>query len=164
MARLALKNDLRSPQFPNEWAREFDQMFGAMNRMMGVPGMVNAGECATDVHENEAGYVLTMDMPGVKKEDIRIECTNGSITVRAEKCHEHHLKDSHAHRTERTTGLMMRSFTLPQGVDTDKVQAHLEDGVLQLGIPKAEVAKPKKIKIDSQKGSFLNGIFGSSNK
>ncbi len=94
--------------------------------------------------------VLKADMPGVRKEDIGIDITDTMLTISGEKKREEKIDNGCYVRFERTHGSFCRRFELPDGTDTDKVKAHLENGVLEIRIPKAEGAsgKTKKIAIN----------------
>jgi len=87
-------------------------------------------------------------LPGVDKENIDVNLENGMLSIRGEKHTETESdKDDKHHRRERFHGTFARSFTLPDSIDADKVDAAYKDGVLTLAIPKVETAKPKSIDI-----------------
>lgn len=158
MVGLTLRNfDRKSPWFT--WNSDFNQLLNGMDKVL-VPFRHITEESAAlgalcDIHENESDYVLAMDVPGLHKEDINIECAGNYITVSAERKQEESVKNLTTHRLERSFGSMKRTFSLPEGVDTNKIRANYENGVLYIAIPKAEVEKPKKIEIVSGKGDFL---------
>jgi HSP20 family protein len=103
---------------------------------------------SVDIEEAEDKYVIKADLPGVDKKDINVKLENGVLSIRGEKRIEKETgKDTKQHRTERFYGTFARSFTLPEAVKADKVDASYKDGVLLLAIPKAEEAKPKSIDI-----------------
>ncbi len=103
---------------------------------------------SVDIEEEEDKYVIKADLPGVEKKDIDVKLENGILSIRGEKQTETESgKGTKRHRTERFHGTFARSFTLPDAVKADKVDASYKDGVLVLGIPKAEKAKPKSIDI-----------------
>ena len=103
---------------------------------------------SVDIEEAEDKYVIKADLPGVDKKDINVKLENGVLSIRGEKQTEKETgKDTKQHRTERFYGTFARSFTLPEAVKADKVDASYKDGVLLLAIPKAEEAKPKSIDI-----------------
>src|SRR3989344_4712453 len=104
---------------------------------------------AMDIREREDGYVVRTDMPGVKKEDIQITLENGVLTIAAETKSEKETKeDGHVLRQERCYGKYVRSLRMGTQVDGDRLKASYKDGVLELILPKAEAAKPKKITVD----------------
>ncbi|MBT8433882.1 MAG: Hsp20/alpha crystallin family protein [Gammaproteobacteria bacterium] len=101
-----------------------------------------------DIEEQEDRYVIKADLPGVDKKNIDVKLENGVISIRGEKQLEKETgKGSKRHRTERFHGTFARSFTLPDAVKDERVEANYKDGVLSLVIPKAEEAKPKSIDI-----------------
>ncbi len=101
-----------------------------------------------DIDEQDDRYVIKADLPGVDKKDIDVKLENGVISIRGEKQTEKETgKGTKRHRTERFHGSFARSFTLPDAVKDERVEANYKDGVLSLVIPKAEEAKPKSIDI-----------------
>jgi HSP20 family protein len=94
----------------------------------------------TKVTETDTHTLVAMDVPGVKLEDIKIETEGDLLTVSGER---------------KNYGTFSRSFTLPSTIDTQKVEARLENGVLELHLPKAEAAKPRRIEIQSGKSEAL---------
>ena len=92
--------------------------------------------------------MIKADLPGVDKKDIEVKLENGVLSIRGEKQTETETgKGTKRHRTERFHGTFARSFTLPEAVKADQVDASYKDGVLKLAIPKAEEVKPKAIDI-----------------
>lgn len=105
---------------------------------------------AVDIAEEKERYVVKADFPGLKQEDIRVEVNGNTLTISAERKHEKEEKDDkkHYHYYERTYGSFERSFTLPSDVDSDKIKAKVEHGVLTVDIPKTESKKAKEIKVE----------------
>ena len=103
---------------------------------------------AVDVYENETGLTLKLEVPGIKQEDLDIRVENQTLTVKGERRFEASEKEENFHRIERRFGTFTRSFTLPQMVDTGKVNATYENGVLNIAIAKKAEAKPKQIKVE----------------
>jgi len=103
---------------------------------------------STDVAETEGDVVVTVELPGVKQEDVDITITNDVLTLKGEKKEEKEVKKENYHRVERCYGSFRRSVSFPTGIQGDKAKASYRDGVLQVTIPKAEEAKPKQVKID----------------
>ena len=94
----------------------------------------------TDVHENENDYEMDMDLPGFKKDQIKINLENGYLTISAAKEHDSEKKKhGKVIRQERYEGSMQRSFYVGDGVKVEDVKAKFEDGVLKLCIPKKEL-------------------------
>jgi HSP20 family protein len=100
-----------------------------------------------DIHEEADRIVLRAEIPGVNKDDIEVKVENGMLTLRGEKKQEKQVEAENAYRVERFYGTFSRSFVLPTSVDADNIKATYKDGVLEVIAPKAEEAKPKKIKI-----------------
>lgn len=103
---------------------------------------------SVDIEEEDDKYLIKADLPGVDKKDIEVKLENGVLSIRGEKQTETETgKGTKRHRTERFHGTFARSFTLPEAVKADQVDASYKDGVLKLVIPKAEEVKPKAIDI-----------------
>jgi len=102
--------------------------------------------CA-DIAEHDNDYVVTMELPGVAKEDVKITMQENLLTVRGEKKQEKKLSDSSSHRVERSYGAFRRSFTLPTVVRGDTIDASYKDGILTITLPKAEEARRKQIDV-----------------
>jgi HSP20 family protein len=102
---------------------------------------------SVDITETESEYTVNLELPGVKKEDVKVTLENNVISIRGEKKQEKETKDTNLHRVERVYGSFERSFTLPRTVRNDKIDASYQDGVLKIVIPKAEEAKPKAIEV-----------------
>jgi HSP20 family protein len=115
----------------------FGRMFGKVNRVAGfIPTL--------DVRETEDEYLVLVDLPGVKSEDVVIELTDQVLTISGSRTP---VETGEVRRSERPFGSFLRRLTLPKGVDSDKVGAEYTEGVLELRIPKRAEAKPKKIAI-----------------
>lgn len=102
---------------------------------------------ASDVVETEAGFEVTLDMPGVDPKAIQIQVQDEVLSVQAERPQAALPKDGSVHRSERPTGTFFRSFALPGSVDGAKVEARYEAGVLTVSLPKREEAKPRTIQV-----------------
>ena len=111
------------------------------------------GESATpalDVYQTPTEIVVKAAMPGVKPEDVSIDITGETLTIRGESKVEEETKKEDYLYQERRYGVFSRSVVLPSGLKSDKAEATVEDGVLTLTIPKAEEAKPKAIKVKAK--------------
>ena len=100
-----------------------------------------------DVAEKDNAYVVTAELPGVKKEDIHLSIDGAQVTIDAEVKREKTEQNERQLHSERVYGKVMRSFTLPQEVDESKAQAKFKDGVLELTLPKKTSAGRKEISI-----------------
>jgi HSP20 family protein len=103
----------------------------------------------TDVSEDENSLRITMELPGVNPEDVRLSLENNVLTIRGEKKQQAEENNERVHRFERTYGMFERTFVLPNTVDTERIDARYENGVLYVTIPKAERAKPREIRVSS---------------
>lgn len=104
---------------------------------------------ATDILEREDGFHIYMDMPGVSKDELTIDLQDNEVTIHGESAYA--LKDSGKRlHSEFDTAEYVRTFTLSDVVDRNKIKAVLKDGVLDLHLPKAEEAKPRKIEIKAE--------------
>jgi HSP20 family protein len=104
---------------------------------------------AVDVRENDQRYAVTVELPGVRKEDVQVELENGMLTIRGEKTSEREEKQEQCRYSERSYGSFSRSFSLPSDADADRLEASFKDGVLSLTIPRIEQVKPRAIAIKS---------------
>ena len=100
-----------------------------------------------DISETGNGYEIRADLPGVSEDDVNVSVTDNVLTVRGEKRQEEETESKNYHRVERRYGSFQRRFTLPRHIETDAIKAEFKDGVLTLGIPKAEASKPTEIPI-----------------
>jgi HSP20 family protein len=102
---------------------------------------------ALDAFEDNDKYVVSLEVPGLKKEDISVVVHDGVLTVSGERKTEKDVKTGIVHRTERYYGKFSRSVSLPSAVKADKVLANYKDGILTVEVPKADEAKPKSIEV-----------------
>lgn len=102
---------------------------------------------ALDVYDDKDHFVVKVEVPGMKKEDIEISLHDGTLTVSGERKSEHEEKAGQTYRSERFFGKFQRSLTLPAAVDAGKVSASYKDGILTVQLPKAEEAKPRQIEV-----------------
>jgi HSP20 family protein len=102
---------------------------------------------ALDAFEDKDKYVVFLELPGLKKEDISVTVQDGVLTVSGERKREQDVTTGNVHRTERYYGKFTRSVSLPPTAKSDKVAATYKDGVLHVELPKAEEAKPKSIEV-----------------
>jgi HSP20 family protein len=130
---------------------EMDDFFKSYNRALArnqsQEGMLSADwSPSVDITESDKEYLIKAELPEVKKEDIDISVNNGVVTLSGERRSE--TKDEKEHRIERFYGRFSRSFSLPENVKEEDINAENKDGMLYLHLPKSEVEKPKKIQVD----------------
>ncbi len=100
-----------------------------------------------DIYEDAQKLSLRLEVPGLRPEEVDIHVENQTLTVRGERKFKNEEKEENFHRIERRYGSFTRTFSLPLTVDTEKVQANYEHGVLSIELPKKPEAKPKQIKV-----------------
>jgi HSP20 family protein len=103
-----------------------------------------------DVKETKESFVFTADIPGVAEKDLQVELSGNRLSVSGKRESEKTEQGDTYYTTERSYGSFLRSFTLPEGVDADKVRAELKSGVLNLTLPKKPEAQAKKISVSSK--------------
>ena len=118
---------------------------------------------ACDVEEEGDHYLLTIEMPGISKNDVKVEVVDNQITVSGERRLERKNTAGGAWYSERKFGSFQRSFSILVGVSAEKIEAHYQDGILKLMVPKAESSKPRQIKIsDGRSGGFFDKLLNQS--
>ena len=100
-----------------------------------------------DISEDDKEYLIKLELPEVKKEDVNVTVENGVLTISGERKFEKEEKNKKYHRVERAYGSFMRRFTLPDDADAEKVKAEFKDGMLTVHVSKSEKAKPKQIEV-----------------
>src|SRR5919112_2265759 len=115
----------------------------------------------TDVSEDANSLRITMELPGVNPDDVRLSLENNILTIRGEKKHQTDESNERVHRFERTYGVFERTFALPNTVDPEKIEARYENGVLTVMIPKAERAKPREIRVNASSSGSTQVHTGS---
>lgn len=107
---------------------------------------------AVDIYEDENQLVLTAEIPGISEKDVEIKVEDNTLSIHGERKLEKETKEENYHRIERAYGSFFRSFTLPNHIDQDKIQAEHENGVLKITMPKKPELQPRKVKILKPKG------------
>ncbi len=103
---------------------------------------------AVDIYETPESVVMKAELPGLGREDIEIQIRDNTLTLKGERRFAKDVQQENYLRIERAYGAFQRSFTLPATIQQDKIRAVFRDGVLELTLPKAEEAKPKRIAIE----------------
>ena len=132
-----------------EWDRRFDDLFG--RPLSRWPVEEKGWMPAVDVFEKEDKFVVKAELPGMKEEDIDVSVVGDTLNIKGEKKTESEVKDEDYYRSERTYGSFHRSIGLPSSVDSSKIEANYEDGVLEVSLPKFAEVKPKKIAVSAKK-------------
>ena len=141
--------DLRSAQ------DEMAQMSPMLAHALGLHAQQGSGRAATttawapalDISERKDAYLVTVELPGVDVDDLQITLEDGLLTIQGERYFAHDSSEQQFHRVERRYGAFRRSITLPAHVMAEGIQATVDNGVLQILVPKMEEATPKRIQI-----------------
>ena len=137
-------------QIPSVW-REMDQLQREMNRFMqtslGVSPFQTKSFPAINIWTNEDGQVITAELPGIDVKNINIDVTADTLTITGERKANDLDENIRYHRQERDYGEFSRTIQLPFMVDTNNVNAKLNNGILKITLQRAEADKPKKIQI-----------------
>jgi HSP20 family protein len=100
-----------------------------------------------DISEDDKEYCIRAELPGLKKEEVKVTVENGVLSIAGERQYEKEDKNRKYHRIERAYGNFVRSFSVPDDADPSKVSAEFKDGVLNVRLAKDERAKPKTIEV-----------------
>ena len=103
-----------------------------------------------DIQEGSEEFTVRIDLPGVPQKDVKVQLMGDSLVIRGERKSEQRENDGNVVRSERVYGTFERSFTLSGRVQADRVKATFKDGVLEIRIPKAEEAKVREIRVESE--------------
>jgi HSP20 family protein len=152
---------------PDGWRSlrtEMDQLFDRFAAGWGMPSLrrffdvepavryessFSVPSPATDISEDETAYKVTAELPGMSENDIDVSLANGTLTLKGEKQQDKEQKDKNFYLSERSYGSFQRSFSVPEGVDRDKIAADFSKGVLTITMPKTAkaVGQQKKIEV-----------------
>ncbi len=132
------------PTLQDRINRLFDDMLPSTERE--EMGLMN-WQPSVDTYEKDNAIEIRAELPGVKKDDISIDVRNNILTLSGERNYDEDVNEENYYRRERFYGKFQRAFTLPDNVDADKIEAHFEDGVLKITVPKTEQSQTKKIEV-----------------
>jgi HSP20 family protein len=129
--------------------REMEELVRMYSPLLGrAASDVAAWKPTADISESQDEYVIKMNLPEVKKEDVNIEVDGNTITVTGERKQEREENKDTEIRVESFYGSFARSFVLPDNIDTSKIEAQTKDGVLKIRIPKKNTAKkPMQVEV-----------------
>ncbi len=128
-----------SEEMDRAFASAFGLSQGQSERGMWAPPV--------EVRERNGNLEICAELPGMNKEDIKVECTNEGITIEGEKRREQQSDEGGLHRSERTYGHFYRMIPLPEGIDSSKMKAEFKNGVLQIQAPMPEQKKSRQIPV-----------------
>jgi HSP20 family protein len=129
-----------------------NRVFGAYpygNRERDDEMSLSAWAPPVDIAEEKDRILITAELPGFKENEIEIQTENGMLTLRGERRFEKETDGKSYHRVERSYGQFLRSFSLPNNVDRERIKATFRNGLLEVDLPKREDAKPRTIKVSA---------------
>jgi len=151
MSLLTKYNPLPTTRWnPFKELADFERLFGRTPAIAGNGGEHITEELwapATDITEDDKEFVVKVELPEMKKEDVKVTVENGTLRISGERKAEKEEKTKKYHRIERSYGAFARIFALPDGADGTKVSADYKDGMLTVRLPKTPEAKPKAIEV-----------------
>lgn len=127
-----------------EWEKEVEKIFDGFNK-------THTFAPVCEITDEEKHYSISLDIPGVSRDDVSIEVKDNILSVTGERKSKAGTEKSGTLRRERRYGKFSRAFTLPQNVNAETIEARFENGVLEIVLPKEEKAQPRKIKISDWK-------------
>ena len=134
------------PTLPGRFNRLFDDPFFSLDRMADESGL-GSWNPAVDLYEKDDHYMIKAELPGVDKNDIKIDLKDRLLTLSGERTYDNEVKEENYYRRERSYGKFQRAFTLPADVDSDKIKAEFKDGVLEIEVPRPEEKKAKQVTV-----------------
>jgi HSP20 family protein len=134
-----------------------DDFFGGFAPLFGYGGAmprlvegVSEFTPRADIIERDKEYLIKLDLPEVKKEEVEVLFDEGVLKVKGERKLEKEVKGETVHRTERFVGAFERSFVLPDDIDPKRIRAEAKDGVLTIHLPRVDVPKSRPLAITIQ--------------
>ena len=128
----------------NRLSRLFEEQYGGREEALTAGAFVPP----VDIYEDEHSIQLKLEVPGIDQKDLDVKVENNVLTIRGERKFEKEENEENFRRVERQYGSFTRTFTLPNTVDAENVQASYDKGILKIALPKKAEAKPKRIKVN----------------
>ena len=146
------------------FAEEMDRAFTG-DWMPHFPGQ-GAGmwSPAIDMSERDGKLIVHADLPGLKKEDVKVEAIDNSLVIQGERRQEHHEDEKGYHRSERRYGSFCRTIPLPEGAETDQAKAEFRDGVLEVSVPLSAARQKRGREVPIGQGTSMESKQTASEK
>jgi HSP20 family protein len=144
----------------SSWHRDIDELFNRLvDRRLGGTSAAAWGEFLPPVetYTKDGQYVVRMDLPGVNAKEVEVTAEAGILTIKGERRKAHEAKDADYQYSEVFAGRFERRLPLPQGVDTEKLQARYNQGVLEVSVPLPQALTGRKIPIQLEAQKSLEG-------
>eukprot|EP00736_Rhodelphis_marinus_P002361 Rmarinus@m.23434 len=132
--------------FFDDWTTKYGRPSKMLQRMSSEMQMPRF-PLSVDVHETEKEYQFKCDIPGMDEKDIKVSCDDNLLTIEGERKDEKTTEEKNVRRVERSFGHFRRQFSLPGSVDSKATQAHYENGVLNVNVPKATKSEAKRVPV-----------------
>lgn len=138
------------------WFDRFDRMFDRMltrllrdweHSFWGLESWRERWVPAMEVSETSDAYIIRIELPGMKTEDIEVTLQDDILTVRGKRERSEERKDETIHFVERSYGEFVRSLRIPADVNVNAIEASYKDGILEVHLPKSEERKPRRIEV-----------------
>lgn len=131
------------PNFRSVFSGLFDENFGRSSTQPSV----SMWHPAVDVLESKDSYLIRAELPGMKREDIKVEVKDGTLVLSGERKSEKPAEGVEYRHVERVAAKFWRSFSLPENAKSDAIEATYKDGIIEIRVPKSAEAKPRQIEI-----------------
>lgn len=153
MVAITRYNDVPGGLFAlHRLSRMLDDAFAGYPSAQEGGALTSAWIPPCDISEDAGAVTITMEVPGVQAEDVKLSVENNILTIRGEKKEEGRDQGGQVHRYERSYGFFERTFSLPSSVEPEQIEARYENGILHITIPKAERARPREIPVKASAG------------
>lgn len=143
-----------TPAFPlfremEEFSERLNRLFGTRLRGDGQKEslLVTDWMPAVDIQETPAEYLIKVELPEIKKDDVKVTVEDGLLTIRGERKQEKEEKGKKFHRIERSYGTFLRTFSVPMDAEENKVAADFQEGILRVHLPKTEKPRSKALEV-----------------
>jgi HSP20 family protein len=151
----------KRPRALIRWQSEMDDVFDRRARpwwpeRWSLPAVLDIEPPVVDFYEEKDDLVVKAELPGMEKEDIEVNVTDHSLTIKGQKKKEETVEEENYYRSERSFGSFHRSLELPSDVQAEKAKASFKNGILEVRLPKTEVAKAKEIKVAVEEGPITS--------
>lgn len=127
-----------------EFTDEMDRIFQAVAPRTATSADLNAWSPTVDIRQCNGDLVVTAEVPGLKKDEIKVELTDDALVIQGERKREHKEDHEGYHRWERSYGQFYRAIALPEGAKMDQVKAELQDGLLKVSVPVPQAEKKSR--------------------
>ena len=137
----------------SDFERMIDHFFGGQFGSLFADWPKPSRRYLMNVNESDEGYVLSTEIPGIPKKDIDISVNGNLLTIKAEHSEENE-EEGREQGYRRQYQSFHHSFSLPSNIEAEKIEAHCEDGVLEIFLPKTQASQSKRVEVQQGKGGF----------